>query len=77
MVMSMKEFGRTIVEMDLEKKFIKKVKFMKVNGKMTWNMENVLFNIKMEINFKDYIKIIKNLMENKFIKIKMNMKEDI
>ena len=76
MVMSMKEFGRTIVEMDLEKKFIKKVKFMKVNGKMTWNMENVLFNIKMEINFKDYIKIIKNLMENKFIKIKMNMKED-
>lgn len=39
-------------------------------------MENVLFNIKMEINFKDYIKIIKNLMENKFIKIKMNMKED-
>ena len=33
--MSMKEFGRTIVEMDLEKKFIKKVKFMKVNGKMT------------------------------------------
>lgn len=72
----MMENGSKTKEMAMESKYINQVKSIKEYGNKTGDMGNVKSLIKMEINSREYIAIIKRNMEFKNILIMINMKDN-